>query len=395
MIDIKERRILKYLLFFSQYYIQGVEATIAWVIIPLYFVNLGMPLPLTSLIIGIIMFPWTIKFIWGGIADYFIEHGRKKFILIGGILFSLGLFAAAFINPNVNLTLFTLSLFICSTGIVILDVAIDAWAIQTSKEKEHGKIGGSMFAGSNIGKITSALLFTYIAYTIGYNYVFILASLIVFIIILFPLFFKEEKITRKKQKITPILIGEFKKKTTQLVSIFSSMILIQNGILVVAIPLYAKIVLKLDDPQIGIIIAIATIAMAIGSLTGGTISDKIGRKKTLYIFITTSILFTSLLIFTDTWQKLTIIYAIIGFLHSGFLSAHFAQMMDVTNPKIGAFQFSILAGISNAGLTGGNVASGSLIATLGFSQVFLYAAWSLGPTLIVLYFIRLKTKKSK
>jgi hypothetical protein len=36
------------------------------------------------------------------------------------------------------------------------------------------------------------------------------------------------------------------------------------------------------------------------------------------------------------------------------------------------------------------MASGSLIVLLGFSRVFLYSAWLCGPSLLLLYFIRLK-----
>ncbi|UCB58023.1 MAG: MFS transporter [Thermoplasmatales archaeon] len=390
MIDIKKSRYSKYFLFSSLYFIQGLILTISWVIIPLYFIKFEISLPVTSLVIGIGMLPWSIKFFWGGIVDYFIEHGRKKFILMGGLLFAFGLFSLTFIDPKEYLALFTIFLFLSVNGIVFLDVAIDAWAIQTSEEEDRGKISGSMFAGQNSGYVVTIILFTYIGFNFGYNYVFLIAALIAIIISLFPILFEEKKITRKDQKIKQILIGEFKKKKTQIISLFTSLLFISSGIIIVAIPMFLSIQLKLDDPFIGVIIATATTAQAIGCIIGGYTSDKYGRKKMLNLYISISIIFILLIVFAKTWLLLLVILSIYKFLYGGYTTINLALLMDTTNPKIGALQFSILASLANSGLTGGNAVSGSFVTLLGFTRTFIMCAWFLGPPLLILYFINLK-----
>ena len=90
------------------------------------------------------------------------------------------------------------------------------------------------------------------------------------------------------------------------------------------------------------------------------------------------------------WQMLAILYGIIGFLQGGYMTAFAAMLMDITNPKIGATQYSILTSLANFGEMGAGAMSGSLVALLGFSRVFLYSAWALGPALLLLYFIKLK-----
>jgi len=103
--------------------------------------------------------------------------------------------------------------------------------------------------------------------------------------------------------------------------------------------------------------------------------------------------FSAILIFADTWQMVAFLYAIIGFLQGGGMyAAGGALLMDVTNPTIGATQYSIFVSIENFSEFGVGAISGSLIVMLGFGRVFLYSAWSLGPPLLILYFIRL-TKK--
>ena len=96
-----------------------------------------------------------------------------------------------------------------------------------------------------------------------------------------------------------------------------------------------------------------------------------------------------MLIFANTWQLLAIIYPIIGFLQGGSgFAALFSLFMDITNPKIGASQFSLLTSIANIGDTIVPMISGTILLLLGYTRFFLYAAWIIGPALIILYFVK-------
>jgi len=396
LIDISKRSYLKYLLFGSLYFTEGVFKAVGLVIIPVYFVEKGISLPLTTFVIGIIAIPMTIKFVWGGIVDYFIRFGRKRFILLGGLLSAVGFFALTIIDPSIALIPFATFLFIGVCGVGFLDVSSDAWAIEIGREEERGKINGAMFAGQFAGVAVGSSLIALIAKFFGYSLAFLSAGSIIILIVLFPLIIKEIKIVKKRQKIILPLINEFKKKTTQLIAIFSPIVFINSGLLMVIIPLYMKISLQLDIAQIGLIMAIFPVTSAAGSLAGGAISDRWGRKNPLYVFIGLSIFFTASLIFANTWQIIAVVYGIIGFLQGGYFAAALAMFMDVINPKVGATQFSILTGLANLGML--NIGSGSggiLVVMLGFSRVFLYSAWVFGPALLILYFIKLKKRVRK
>jgi len=70
MIDITKHSFLKYFLFGSLYFSEGIEIAFATIIIPIYLhVEKGLSLPLTTFIAGLVMVPWILKFIWGGIVD--------------------------------------------------------------------------------------------------------------------------------------------------------------------------------------------------------------------------------------------------------------------------------------------------------------------------------------
>ncbi len=390
MFDITKSKKSKYLLFSSLYFIQGIILTIGYLILPLYLIENGFSLPVTTFVAGIVMLPWAIKFFWGGVVDYYVGLGRKIFIIIGGFQFAFGLFAAAFIDPAVSLFLFSFFIFLSVSGVVLLDVSLDAWAIETSLEEERGKISGAMFSGQRIGRGLSSLVFGYIAHVYGYNYVFLLSGFIIVILTFYSFLFKDTRIIKKSKKIGSVLIKEFKKKKTQLVSIFAFVLFVGIGIITLVVPLYLKIYFQLDVAQIGLITSIYPLIIAMGSLLGGVMADRFGRKITCYVFITSSIIFTTLFIYATTLEFLIAIFYIVGFLFGGYLTVNFAMMMDVTNPKVGATQFSILTSLANGGALIGETASGTIAAMIGFTRTFLFSAWFLGPSLLILYFIKLK-----
>jgi len=394
MIDIREKSYLKYLLFGSLYFSEGMELALATVIIPIYLhVEKGMSLPLTTLIAGLVMVPWVLKFIWGGIADYFIKFGRKRFILFGGFLGVISFFTLIFIDPAVAIIPFIFFLLLSHVGIGFLDVSADAWAIELSQEHERGKINSAMFSGLFIGVAVGVALLSYIAQEFGYSIAFLTTGLIVFLIILYPLFIKDAKILKKRPKMGSILLNEFRKPTTQLVTIFAPLLLVSIGLLTFAIPLYMVDSLQLKVSEIGLIVSLFPIATILGALVSGPITDKWGRKGPIAFFVLASTFFTASLIFANTWLILAVVFSAIGFLRGGYYVGINALLMDITNPKVGAVQFSLLTSIANFGELFGGMIAGTLIVLLGFHRFFLYAALFFGPALLILYLIRMKKTK--
>jgi PAT family beta-lactamase induction signal transducer AmpG len=317
------------------------------------------------------------------------------FIILGGLLITISLFTIVFIDPSIALIPFTFFLLIAACGLGFLDVSSDALAIKIGLEEELGKINGSMFAGQYAGMAIGSSVLAYIAQFYGYSIAFLVAGLIVVLILLFPLAIKETKKRIKNQKMVKLLIGEFKKKQTQILAILPLVLDINKGLLMIVIPIYMKVILNLEIAQIGLIVAIFPITSAIGSIVGGTTADIWTRKRTLYLFIWISIIFSALLILADTWIILAGIYGIIGFLQGGYITVNCAILMNATNPKIGATQFSILTSLGNAGMTAGETISGIFIAVFGFTRTFLYSAWFFGPALIVLNFVKEKKNMKK
>jgi PAT family beta-lactamase induction signal transducer AmpG len=390
MIDLAKHKLAKYPLFGTLYFSQGIIYALATVIINVYLDSKGVPDLTIGLIIGIVYIPWVIKFFFGWIVDHYIRIGRKKFIIFGGGLSAVSFIILSFIDPSTALIPFVLITFMASSGIAFLDVAADAWAIQLSEERERGKINAAMFGGLFTGMAVTSIAIGAVAETISYSFSFVVTGLLVLLIIIFPILVKETKEVKRKEKMRKLLVIEFKKRNTQLVTLFLPLSGISFGILAIVVPQYMTDSLLLSIGQIGLIMAIGPLATVVGNIVGGFMADNWGRKKSLFVFIGLNLIFASLLVFANSWQKLAILWAIVGFLHGGHYSAFGALSMDVTNPKVGASQYSLMMAAGNAGEMGGTAASGALITMLGFSRVFLFSGWVYGPALLVLYFIKSK-----
>jgi len=396
MIDVTKHKFLKFLLSGAMYFSEGIGFALLTVILIFYLNDQGFPYPLTTLIVGVTNIPWMIKFFWGGIVDHFQKLGRKPFIVFGSLISAVGFLVVAFISPDFNLVAFTLALILADFGLALFDTAFDAWAIEISNEDERGKINGAIQAGLAGGLIFGASVFGFFSKSYGYPLAFMTGSLILVISILaFHIFVAENIRKKQSQKLTKILVKEFKKRSTQALSLFAPVSTVGNGLLILAIPLYFSDRFNLDVAQTGLIYVLFPLCRLIGSLVGGYITDLKEKKKVLTVYICSLSVACVLLLAADNWQMLAVFYGLFAFLHGGYGTAILAIFMDITNPKVGASQFSILTSFMNFGESGIGAITGTLLAIVGFSGVFLYAAWAYGPALLVIHFVKLRNLPGK
>lgn len=395
MLDLQKRSWIKYLLFGDIYFANGVQGSLALVIMIVYFTEKDISIAITTMVVGIGSIPFTLKFLLGPLSDYFIRYGRKPFIILGGLVSAISFFPLAYIDPAVDLIPFTVLLFVGCVGIVLLDIAADAWAIQVTKANERGKVNAAMFACLFGGMALGNIFLAFVAKQYGYNMTFIVTGLIIMVTMIFPLMVKEIICIKERIRIARLLTYEFRKKNTILIALFGMIIGMNFGMILFILPQYMMKALQLDVTQIGLLSSLFPIATIIGAISGGILADQLGRKKTLCIFLIGALVFSTLLITATTWQVLAIIYPIIGFLQGGScFSALMALFMDITNPKIGASQYSLLTSIGNFGDYAMGILSGTLVLILGYYRFFLYAAWIVGPALLLLYFITEKKNET-
>jgi len=387
MFDLSTHKRFKYLLFSSLYFSEGLYQGLILIVTPLYLLDKGISLPLVTLIGGIGYLPWGLKFVWGGIIDFYHKFGRKKFAIAGTIFGAIGFFTLSVIDQFFSVVFFAIFLFMGYTGVGFLDSATDAWAIDISKKEDRGKINSSMNIGNWVGQYLGALMIIIIGAAFGYNISFMLMGVIILILVIVPFSVKYERKIGKLQ-MWSLIKQEFKKRITRLTTLYFFIIVLQHALYITLIVAYLKIVLNLDNTFIGFLYVFWLVVVIPGSITGGVLADKYGRKLPLYIFLIALMIASITPIFFTNFYLIIAAFSITLFFMDGVISANWALVMDIINPKISASEHEIICSIVNFGGIVIGSATGTLIVLLGFNNVFLLSAIIIVIALVVFYKIK-------
>lgn len=388
MIDLTIYKKFKYLLFSSLYFSEGLYQAMILIITPLYLINKNIPLPIITLIAGIGYLPWGLKFVWGGIIDFYHKYGRKKFAVFGTIFGAFGFLVLSVIDQYFSILFFTLFLLVGYIGIGFLDSATDAWAIDTTEREERGKINGSMNIGKWAGQFLGALFIISIGVSFGYNISFLITGLIILMFAIVPLSVKYEDRKIGKLNIWPLIKQEFGKKITRLTTLYFFIIVLYLSLYFTLLVIYLKTVLNFDDTVIGLIFAFWLVAVIPGSIVGGVLADKYGRKLPLYIFLIFLMIFSVTPIILSDVYVIILNFTILMFFANGAIAANWAMIMDIINPKISASEHEVICSIVNFGTIIITSATGTLIVLFGFNNLFLLSVFIIIIALAVLYKIK-------
>lgn len=375
------------MLFSSLYFSEGLYQGLILIVTPLYLLDKGIPLPLVTLIGGIGYLPWGLKFVWGGIIDYYHKFGRKKFAIAGTIVGAIGFLSLSMIDQYFSLVFFALFLFMGYTGIGFLDSATDAWAIDISKKEERGKINSSMNIGNWVGQYAGALLIIVIGTTLGYHVSFLITGVVILFLAIVPFSVAYERKTAAL-RLWSLLKEEFKKQITRRTTLYFFIIVLQHALYTTLMVAYLKVVLNLDNTFIGFLYVLWLLVVVPGSITGGVLADKYGRKMPLYFFLI-ALLFASLApVFVSDLYLILGAFSIGLFFMNGVIAANWAMIMDIINPKISAVQHEIICSLVNFGAIIIGSATGTLIVLFGFNTLFIHSAVITIIALLVLILIK-------
>lgn len=371
------------MLFGSLYVSEGLYQGLILIVTPIYLLGKGVPLPLVTLIAGIGYLPWGLKFVWGGIIDFYHRYGRKQYAIAGTIIGAIGFLTLAEIDQFFSPILFALFLLIGYTGIGFLDSATDAWAIDTSKKEERGKINCSMNIGNWVGQYLGALLIFLIGTLFGFSVSFLITGVIILFLAIVPFSVTYER-KIGQLRMWSLIKQEFKKRTTRLTTLYFFVIVLQLALYTTLILLYLKTVLRLDNTVIGLMYALWLVVVIPGSITGGVLVDKYGRRLPLYILLIALMLASITPVLFSNIYLVLLSFSVVLFFVNSVIAANWAMVMDIINPKISASQHEIICSIVNLGGIIIGSATGTLLVFAGFNNLFLLSVLIIIIALIVL-----------
>lgn len=376
--DLTQSRRGRRVLFALLYLAEGAPIGFIWWAIPAKLRETGVPVGTITLLTSIVILPWAFKFLWAPLVDVLRgpRWGRRGWVVATQLLMGLSLLPLALLDWQDSLGLLFGLLLLHAFAAATQDVAIDAWAISITPAKERGGINGWMQAGMLVGRWLFGAGFLIVAQRIDDAAAVVSMVAVIWATTLVVLAASDHDEYRSRGRLAETLrfrIGEFRETLGQVLRRRDTWL----GILLALIAFAGfkgagdlagpfLVDQGLAQSQVGHFYTGALVAMILGALGGGWAADRIGNARAIRAFVVIAML---VVVATAAAARTTAAggsAVVVGMLAvyacAGLLTAStYALLMQLTDPKLGATQFSAYMGAVNgceawAGFTAGQLA---------------------------------------
>jgi PAT family beta-lactamase induction signal transducer AmpG len=342
------------LIFGGLYFAQGVPWGFFTVAIALRFTSLGLSPSALGDLMFVAWLPWAGKPVLGLLVDRlsFGRLGRRRpFILLAEAGMALSLLAMAFANPLGDRSLFSALLFAHNLLAAAQDVGTDALAIDLLAEQERGRANGIMSVGKFIGVVLGGQGLLWVAGAVGWPAAFGLAITLLLVPAALVIGVQESPSPAQRPRLFRLALRAFSSRVVLLAAGFALVMNLADSLTFpLTYPLYRN-QLGFSEQQIAWLATLGGIVGALGALLGGTLSDRLGYRRTLLGgCVGTAGLYLAFSLCKGLWGHYStlLVFTAAGGLASGVVYAtSVALFMNLTNPRIAATQFQMYMALLN------------------------------------------------
>lgn len=368
---------------FAFYFAEGAPIGFIWWAMPTILRQAGVEVNTIASFTAILTLPWVLKFLWAPLVDMFrsSHSGFTKWIAWSQLFMCLSLFPLIFIPITGNVLLWGVLLLLNSIFAATQDVAVDALVINVIAKQEKGILNGFMQGGMLLGRsIFGGVALMFIP-QFGLPFTISLMIACILVVTLLLLFIKEPNISRiQKDRFTNfknnIKETYYKKQTWYVIAFALTAAAAFESVGGMSGVYFTD--KQVDSKIIGFFFSIpVVVAMLIGGVAGGFLSDKMSRKKSVivflcgFVFTIICISFTGFFYPSASHISLLALFAWMYFFIGMFTTSSYALFMDVTNPKLGATEFSLFMAATNACESWVVWLTGILVVSFNYSSAFL------------------------
>ncbi len=361
--------------------------------------------------VGSFYLPWAFKWAFGPLVDVFSSDrfGRRRaWILVTQVLMALTLLSTVLLDLPQQLWLFTIILFVHNTFGAMQDVAIDALACSTLQAEERGLANGMMFGGAMIGSMLGGSGVLFLSGMTGFQPTFfVVAGAILAVTAFVVLPMKELPGPARAVVVGSKLAQAGREMRTFAVDAFRSFLgspgayggllfaLLPAGAMCLGLTLQSNLAVELgmSNDQVAALGFWSSMLNASFCVLGGYLSDRLGRRRTLAVYLALMSLPVFYLmnelskygwvmpvpagaenrpqvpvaLVTALWIA-TLFYAVGQGLMYGTRSA---IMMDVTNPAVAATQFTAYMALMNLAISYSATWQGIAIEAWGYPTTMM------------------------
>tara|TARA_B100000214_G_scaffold374502_1_gene357475 strand:+ start:815 stop:2110 length:1296 start_codon:yes stop_codon:yes gene_type:complete len=345
--------------------------------------------------------PWTFKLFWGPVIDSFTYQAmgrRRPWILLAQLGMTLTLIAMIFMGDlTSNITLLGWMFFLHNCFASLQDVSCDALAVDVLLPNEQGKVNGAMWGSKIIGTGTGAALMGTILVSNGLVFTIIIQTILMFGIMLFPLFIlerpgerrfpwsKEIVITSETSSsiqspmiIISDLLKAFSKPSCLFAGIFILLSAMNQGVNGAVLPVFYNKTLGWESDTYSQFVGVpGTILEFIGAILGGILADRFGRRKFFFLgwgsFSVLSGVFGFMIMSAQEipyWFQIFYLVVAPFFIAIGTVSM-FALAMALSWSKASATMFTSYMALANLSVVIGNKLIEPLTARLDIGEVYV------------------------
>ena len=407
--------------FFFLYITEGIPLGFAAIAIATEMRRRGVGPAEIGAFVGSFYLPWAFKWAAGPFVDVFRSKRwghRRGWILFTQVMMIVTLAVLVFVPVSGStLWIFTAILLVHNSFGAVQDVAIDSLAVNTLHEDERGLANGLMFAGAAIGQAVGGSGVLLMTSYIPFQSTFLMAAASIGLVTVFvALPMKEQFVasltTAAEGSRMKVAIGEMRAFAVQsfrsfvgsrgaFLGVFFS--LMPAGAMTLGLALQTNLAVELgmNDDAVGALNFWTNLISAACMVVGGWLSDKLGRRITLAFYLAAMSLPVLYLMWIlqqagyvmprtpgsppipelirQLWIA-NIFYSIFQGLMYGTRSA---IMMDVTNPRVAATQFTAYMAMMNLAIAFSATWQGVAIEAWGYPTTLLIDA-IVGPLCVLL-----------
>lgn len=289
----------------------------------------------TGTLVGFVTAAWFlarafVEFPSGLIA---IKVGIRNLVVTGLLLSMVGTLICAFSN---NIYVLILGTTVWGFGVALFFTSITALTLDLFKREKRGKAVGTLRSIQSMGLFIGAPIGAILTGFIGFNNIFILASMLLLFPLLIALFSQDlKKADIKAQTDLKEAVVDLKSWALISVSFIAlSTMLVSQGIVFTVLPLHLHDGLNMSVDLIGLIMGAMMGGMICGTLISGLLSDRVGRRPLiiggLLIGGACVGLYTTMTTFEATVILATLSGVGLGFVHVSLI----VFMSELVSPSI-------------------------------------------------------------
>lgn len=389
MLVLSRSRLLRLLTFGALYFAQGVPSGFITVGYVIFLTDQGLSNEAVSSAIGLMSLPWALKIVWAPLLDRVAatRFGRRRpFIIAAELAMGLTLLSLLFLDPKRDLSLIGAVLVLHSAFTSLQDTAVDGMAVDLLQAKEQATANGVMWASKTFGMAVGGAGGVFLAKRLGgWPALIITITIVLWAVMLLMILVRE----RPPGEVTPDrgrakwTLANLKRSfafSTPLVGLAIGA-LTPLGILLVLVVYtrYLRADLKLPEETIGSLQGIIEPAAGVaGALAGGVLADRLGVRKVIAAqMVGLSATLAAFAVAPDLRANYNFLVALSiasSFFFSAYTAAIIGFFMRLSNPAIGATQFTIYTGAVNIAAASAAILGGKIADAYGVTALFGLAA---------------------